>query len=434
MNKIFVEGPNEYVLHEKLPNGLDVYMLPNNKVQTYYLTFSAKFGSIITDFKFEGDKSYKHIPAGVAHTLEHLTFYTEDGDASTFYANNGAKSNAYTSTHITCYEVFGYNKFKENLEYLLDYVQTPYYTEKMVNDEKGIITEEIKMYEDDPESVLMSAANECLYVNDNRKNLVTGTKNDVKKTTVKDIELAYNTFYYPANMFVCLTGNFNPDEALAIIEENQAKKTFKEQKKIIVKKIREPKNVACSYKEIKKDVSIPKTEYALKIPLSSFTKAGINEQTLLTALNIILNMNFGSTSLFREQLVDGNIINDDLVYYASVCGNYLVIEFLCETHYPKRFASLLEEKLNNLIIDEEEFNSKKRVAISNLILVFEDIERANEFISSGIIKYNEVPTYLYDVYNSLNISTLKNVCKKINTKVKTIVVVKENNKTDQKKK
>ena len=128
MNKIFVEGPNEYVLHEKLPNGLDVYMLPNNKVQTYYLTFSAKFGSVITDFKFEGDKSYKHIPAGVAHTLEHLTFYTEDGDASTFYANNGAKSNAYTSTHITCYEVFGYNKFKENLEYLLDYVKTPYYT------------------------------------------------------------------------------------------------------------------------------------------------------------------------------------------------------------------------------------------------------------------------------------------------------------------
>ena len=181
-------------------------------------------------------------------------------------------------------------------------------------------------------------------------------------------------------------------------------------------------------------MSIPKTEYALKLPLSSFTKAGINEQTLLTALNIILNMNFGSTSLFREQLVDGNIINDDLVYYASVCGNYLVIEFLCETHYPKRFASLLEEKLNNLIIDEEEFNSKKRVAISNLILVFEDIERANEFISSGIIKHNEVPTYLYDVYNSLNISTLKNVCKKINTKVKTIVVVKENNKTDQKKK
>lgn len=428
MNKILVPGPNEEVFCEKLKNGLTVYMLPNNKVNTYYLTFSSKFGSIYTDFKFEGEKTFTHIPNGVAHFLEHLTFYTEDGDASTFYANNGAKSNAYTSTHITCYEVFGYNKFKENLEYLLDYVQKPYYTEKMVNDEKGIITEEIKMYEDDPESVLMNAVMESLYVNDNRKNLVTGTKKDVKSTTVKDIEKAYNYFYHPSNMFVVLTGNFNPEEALAIIEENQSKKEFPPHKKVIVKKIREPKEVCNEYKELKKDIAIEKVELALKIPLQSFSKINMDRKDIEVALNILLNMNFGQTSSFIEKLIDGNIINNDLYYYASICDNYLVIEFLAETHYPKRLITLLEEKLENIEVSEEEFNSKKRVALSNLILVFEDIERANEFISSGIIKDNEVPTYLYDKYNGLSINQLKSVAKKINTNNKVVVVLKKENK------
>lgn len=434
MNKIYVKGPNEEVFYEVLDNGLTVYMLPNNKVKTYYLTFSAKFGSVYTEFKLEGDKSYTKIPNGVAHFLEHLTFYTEDGDASAFYADNGAKSNAYTSTHITCYEVYGYNKFKENLEYLLDYVQTPYYTEKMVNDEKGIIIEEIKMYEDDPESVLTAESSSSIFVNDNRKYLVAGTKKDVKSTTVKDIENAYKTFYHPSNMFVVLTGNFNPEEALAIIEENQSKKEFGEKKKIINKVVKEPKNVACTYKEIKKDVSIEKLELALKIPMSTFSKDGISEHELLAALNIILNSNFGSTSEFRENLVDGNIINNDIIYYASICGNYLIIEFMCETHYPKRLVSLLEEKINNLDIDEVEFNSKKKVAISNLILVFEDIERASEFISSGIIKENEVPTYLFDTYSKLNLKTLKSICKKINTDQEAVVVIKKNNKNSKKNK
>ena len=284
MNKIYVKGPNEEVFYEVLDNGLTVYMLPNNKVKTYYLTFSAKFGSVYTEFKLEGDKSYTKIPNGVAHFLEHLTFYTEDGDASTFYADNGAKSNAYTSTHITCYEVYGYNKFKENLEYLLDYVQKPYYTEKMVNDEKGIIIEEIKMYEDDPESVLIGESSASIFVNDNRKYLVAGTKKDVKSTTVKDIENAYKTFYHPSNMFIVLTGNFNPEEALAIIEENQSKKEFGEKKKIINKVVKEPKNVACTYKEIKKDVSIEKLELALKIPMSTFLKDGITEHELVSSL------------------------------------------------------------------------------------------------------------------------------------------------------
>lgn len=425
MNKIYVKGPNEEVYYEVLDNGLTVYMLPNNKIKTYYLTFSAKFGSVYTEFKLEGEKNYTKLPNGVAHFLEHLTFYTEDGDASTFYANNGAKSNAYTSTHITCYEVYGYNKFKENLEYLLDYVQKPYYTEKMVNDEKGIIIEEIKMYEDDPESVLISEANSSIFVNDNRKNLVAGTKKDVRSTTVKDIEKAYNTFYHPSNMFVVLTGNFNPSEAIAIIEENQSKKKFQQQKKIINKTYKEPKNVACAYKEIKKDVSIEKMELALKIPMSTFLKNNITEHELITSLNIILNSNFGQTSDFREYLVDGNIINNDILYYASVCGNYLIIEFMCETHYPKRLKTLLEEHINNLDIDEEEFTRKKRVALSNLILVFEDIERASEFISSGIIKENEIPTYLFDTYSNLKLKTLKDICKKINTTNESIVVIKK---------
>ena len=121
MNKITLKGFNEEIIHEVLNNGLEVFLLPNNKVLNYYATFCTKFGSSVEKYKL-GNKTVT-LPHGVAHFLEHLTFHMEDGsDASLKFASYGVKSNAYTSYKVTCYEVFGFDHFNEALNDLLDMV------------------------------------------------------------------------------------------------------------------------------------------------------------------------------------------------------------------------------------------------------------------------------------------------------------------------
>lgn len=422
MERIKLSGSNEEIIKETLPNGLEIYLLPNNNVKNFYMTFSTKFGSIYTEFKTDKN-SYTKIPNGVAHFLEHLTFKMEDGDASDYFANLGSQSNAYTSFKVTCYEVFGYDKFKENLECLLDYVQTPYYTEELVNAEKGIICEEVKMYEDSPGATLSFALYESLFNSEHYKYLISGSVDDVKSTTVKNIEDAYNTFYHPSNMFVIITGKFNVEEALAIITDNQAKKEFKNRKDIKIKRCREDAKVVREYIEIPYNVEIPKINIGLKIPLTNLKKLGLSDEELSIIVSIIINSNFGRSSELRERLVSGNIITDGISISKFFTKDYLIIELSSESPYPERYIALMNEAIKNIHITKDDLLRKKRVAISNYILAFDDIEEKNYDIATDIINYGRVIANRFDIYGDLEYAKVKEVAKRINDKNKAIVVL-----------
>lgn len=426
MKKIKIEGVNEIVYHEVMKNGLNVYLLPNKNVKSYYLTFNTRFGSINTEFKFDGTSSYTKVPNGVAHFLEHLAFKMEKGDASDYFANLGSFSNAYTSYKVTCYEVFGFDKFKQNLEYLLDFVQTPYFNQKLVEGEKGIITEEIKMYKDDPTINLSFEMYKNLFHNDHRKYLISGEVEDIKKITLKDIESSYKTFYNPSNMFVIITGNFNPEEALAIIEENQSKKQFASISNIKQKSITEPKSVVKEYAEIPSNVEIDKVNIGLKIPLSSFNSLKLDPKTRNIYIAVILNSMFGVSSEIRERLISGNIITDGLAVERFFTDDYLIVNLLAETPYPQRYISIMKEVLKNINITESDLERKKKVAISNFILAFDNIEEINASIQSDIINYGEVVTDIYNLYNNLDYEIAKKVASKIVDKNMAIVVLTAN--------
>ena len=171
MEKINIEKTNEVLYFHKLNNGLEIYIVPNNNQKNFYITFNTRFGSNNTEFKKNNESSYTKVPNGIAHYLEHLMFNMEDGSAFEYFSKLGASINAFTTYDLTCYEVFSSTYFKENLNYLLDYVQTPYFTEKIVDNERGIITEEISMYNNNPNTELTYAAYRNIFVNDKRKNL-----------------------------------------------------------------------------------------------------------------------------------------------------------------------------------------------------------------------------------------------------------------------
>jgi len=145
MEKINLEGLDQDVYKEELDNGLEIYLVPYTNKKNYYITYATRFGSDVLEFSVN-DKKYKP-PLGIAHFLEHKMFEQEDGeDPFTFFSKSGTDSNASTSFDSTQYLCYGTNNFKENLRYLLSFVNNPFYTEENVNKEKGIIAEEIKMY------------------------------------------------------------------------------------------------------------------------------------------------------------------------------------------------------------------------------------------------------------------------------------------------
>lgn len=423
MNKITLKGFNEEIIHEVLSNGLEVFLLPNNKVLNYYATFGTKFGSSVEKYKI-GNKTVT-LPHGVAHFLEHLTFHMEDGsDASLKFASLGVKSNAYTSYNVTCYEIFGFNHFKEALNDLLDMVQIPYYTEELVENEKGIICEEVKMYEDSPGSILSKNINTSLFKNDPRIHLVTGECDDVNNTTLEDIMNAYNTFYNPSNMFVIITGNFNPTEALAVIEKNQKKKEFKSIDELKIIETKEPITVVDKYKEIDSNIKIDKVAVSLKIDKKKFKNLDISKIELNNYISIILNSLFGRTSIFKDILVRGNIITDGPNYGKLNLKDVVTITITAETPYKEQYLKILNETLDNIDISEEDFNRKRKCIISSAIQSFDDIEEVNYSIMLDLLDFGHVIDNDYELINNLKYETAKKIAKLLKTNNRSTVILK----------
>ena len=428
MNKINLSGVNEIVYHEVLDNGLNIYMLPNKNVKNYYITFTTKFGACDIEFKSDKQDNYIKVPNGVAHFLEHLTFKMENGmDASDYFASLGCQANAYTSTSETCYEVYGYKNFKEALNYLLEYVQTPYYTKENVEAEKGIICEEIKMRSDNPMVKLHETINKSLFKNNNRKYQIAGTIKDVQNTTLNNILDCYNTFYHPSNMFIVITGNFNPNEASAIIYENQSNKNFGEPIKIKRKRVSEIDSVVEEYTELEANVELEKASVSLKIPIEDFKDLNLTKEELSIYVSIIINSNFGRSSELREELVSGNIITDGPYITKYFTDEHLIISIMAETEYPKKFISMIKEQIAKLDITEKDLVRKQRVALSNYIVTFDSIDEINGTIVNDIIQYDKLIDNLYDIYVGLNIDTSKKIVKKLITDNISVVVLNKKN-------
>ncbi len=423
MKKIKIKNTGELVYTETLDSGLEVIMIPNNKVKNFYLTLNIKFGSIHTNLKFKG-KNYK-IPKGTAHFLEHLMFNMPGGKtAFEYYSNLGSNINAFTTYDYTSYEVYANSKFKENLSYLLQYVCTPYFTKEMVNGEKGIITEEIKMISDNPAAEIIYGMYRNVFVKDERKHLIAGTISDVKDITIDDIKLAYEAFYHPENMFLVITGNFDPTEAIAIVTETLTKFEFPKYEKPLLKEYKEPAKVSKTFFEKEMNIDIHKVTVALKIPKINFKQLNITNLELKMYLNLLIRINFGNTSILKEELLSGNVISDAISYHLTDTTDYFVIALLATTEYPDYFLQRINKQLENLIINEKEIERKIKTSISNLILRFDEIKVVNSDIQDDIISEGKFISDLYDYYQNINVQTGEKVLEKLKKHTKTVNILK----------
>ena len=422
MEKIKYSGTEEVVYYEKLTNGLDVYMYPSDTVKNFYITFNVKYGSIDTEFKLEGDKTLNTIPNGTAHFIEHQMFQEGNGEtAFEKFAELGSSVNAFTTYGFTCYEVIASNCFKQNLNLLLDYVQNPVFINSSINNEKGIISEEIKMYDNNPNAALTYGLEYNLNNCDKHKYLISGTIEDIKQINSDILYKTYDTFYQPSNMFIIISGNFKPLEALGIIKNNQNSKEFLPNKNIIRKTHKEPLKVSTSYEKKTMNVSTPKLKVGYKINKKCFS----NYDDLLVKiyLDALMTLKFGSSSDLLETLNNQNLITWDVYTTREIRDDYVLISLTCETDYPDQVIELFRNNLTDIQVTKEEIERIKRVNISNFILHFNDIISVTEDIQDDIINDNKINDNILDIYKSLNVKDANQIASCINVDSESIFII-----------
>ena len=419
MQEIELKGLNEKIYYGTCDNGLPVYMWVNDKVNSVYMTLSVKYGSIDTEFKVK-NKTYK-VPNGIAHFLEHVKFNEKGGKtANDFFDKLGSDINAFTTFEYTNYQVYSTSHFKDNLDHLLDYVMTPYFTKKLIAKEKGIIIEEAKSGEDNPYNKLYYGMYKDLFHKSKYRNTIVGEIEDIKNIDVDDINLIFDTFYHPKNMMLVITGNFNPYEAMQIVKDNQKNKDFGEYKNPIVIKEKEKESVLTPIEEVRYNVEIPKIKIALKIPRKNFTEK--DDRKLLIMLSIILGSNFGDTSDFREELFEKELVTD-IWAGRRLIEDYIIITVNIESKYPDEIIKIINDKLEKLELSEELFKRRIKADIATLVLNFDSISAINENIQDDLIIYNKICADIKEIFESITFKENKKVLNEISTKNKSTIIM-----------
>ena len=405
MEELKLKGLNEkiYVYHTKC--GLPIYMWVNEKVSSMYASLSVKYGSIHTKFKI-GKKTYE-VPNGIAHFLEHVKFnIDEETTAHDEFYKLGGDANAFTTFDYTSYIVFATNNKKENLEELLNFVYNPFFTKKCISKEKGIIVEEANMGLDDPYSIVFFHSLLNTLQKSKYRNTITGTPYDVTSITLEDVKLVYDTFYHPENMFLTLTGNFNPYEMACLVEENLSKKKFGKYLNPIIIKENEPKKVTTKYKEEYINVTYPRLKFSIKMDMSRFKNYSSLELKILTSL--LFNINFGATSDFKDELMEKGLIQNMNVT-CDVYDDTFVVTINVTSNFKEEIIKNVKEKLENLSISELDFKRKKNATIATLILDYEDLENVSYRIQDDVLNNGGIVTNLKEILEDETIDDLKNI-------------------------
>lgn len=420
MKKNNIKFFNETLYEETLENGMKVYIIPNDNVLDTFVTFTAKYGGCNYEFKY--NNKFVKLPNGVAHFLEHKMFEQKNRvEPFTFFGRTGTYSNAATNYHNTYYIFAGNNNFKENLNYLLDFVQDPYFTDENVEKEKGIIAQEIKMYDDIPDRIIYEKNIYNLFNNNPIRYSIGGSVEDITKITKEDLKKAYDVFYQPSNMFITITGKVNPNEAIEIIKENQKNKKFKKTK-IEIKNIEEKDKVYKEEEIINMNINTPYISYGIKIPTKKLENIEKKKRNMY--LSTIFNILFEETSLLYEELKENKLIETPIDIESLDTNSHKAFILIFKSNNYKEVIKRIDKKLKDIKIEECDLKRKNKSYISNLIYMFDDISETNRMIVNNNVLYNDNYTNIYDLIEDMNMDELNEIIKNLDLTNKSICIIK----------
>lgn len=388
------------------PSGLKILVMPKENYSSTYAIFATKYGSIDTMIQMS-DGSFKEIPEGTAHFLEHKLFESEDLDAFERFAKTGASANAYTSFERTGYLFSCSANFKKNLEILLDFVQNPYFTQATVEKEQGIIGQEIDMYKDAPDWEVMFNCLRTMYHNLPVRIDIAGTQESIAQITAKTLYGCYDNFYNLHNMVLAVAGNADIDEIIEV-----ADKVLKpvEGKMAQRKVIDEPEEVIDSYIEEKLSVATPQFMFGFKESWDTPERTTKEE----ISMEILLDMISGQSSELYKRLFDGKLINNSFGFEYFTGFGYSCVLFAGESNDPKKVAEEIVGEIGKFRetgFDEMAFERTKKKLYGRMIMGMNDIEGLANNMAVSYFAGEDVFTD-FEIFKTVTLDDVNDIFKK----------------------
>ena len=408
----------EKLYKEKLENGLTVMIVPKPGLQKKYIIWGTNYGSNDSKFIVPGEKEVTTVPDGVAHFLEHKLFEQENGTNSLDVLTAlGVNANAYTTNNHTAYLYECTDRFYEALDEFMDYVQHPYFTDQNVEKEKGIIGQEIMMYDDYPEWVVYQNALNAMYYNNPVKLDVTGTIETINKIDKEILYKCYNTFYNPSNMAMVICGDFEPEKILQEVQKRLIKKESNGEIKRIYPE--EPENIVQEKIEKKMDVSMPLFVIGIKDKEPEQAERVKKHITIEILLNIIIGQ---SSNLYKELYNSGQMYSVPSLDY-EFAKNYAHILITGQAKNPEQILEKFQkevEKIKQNGINEQDFNRYKKMIYGSYVKEYDEVGSICRMFLADFFKGINSFDYIEEI-NTINIDYAKQILEEVFKKENTII-------------
>ena len=406
---------------DKLENGLTVMIIPKKGIRKKYAIWGTHYGSNNSKFMASGEKEITIVPDGVAHFLEHKMFEQEGGTNSLDVLSAlGVNANAYTTNDHTAYLFESTENFESAFDELANYIQHPYFTDENVEKEKGIIGQEIMMYDDEPNWVVYINAVKAMYSKNPVRLDIAGTIESISKIDKDILYKCYNTFYNPSNMVLVLCGDFEPDKTIEHVKQKQVNK----EKVGNIDRIYEEEPEEINQKEIikKMEVSIPSfiIGYKDKVVTKDIVKKHI-------AIEIILSLLIGkSSNLYRELYNSGLMLQEAELAY-EFTDNYAYVMIGGQSKKPKEVQEYLNKEIENMKksgLNEEDFKRIKRMIYGDYVKEFNEVGDISRMFLADYFKGINSFDYIEEI-EKIDIEYVMSVFKEVFNEDKQVISIVE---------
>ncbi len=417
IEKLQYDKAGEILYSYEHSSGLKAFVIPRKGYSKKYASFATHYGSIDNEFVIPGEESATKVPDGIAHFLEHKLFEQEDGSVMDKFSALGSNPNAYTSFNQTVYLFSCTDRFDENLDLLLNYVQHPHITEESVEKEKGIIGQEIMMYQDNPGYRsfynLLGAFYERMPVRID----IAGTIDSISRIDRDTLYKCYNTFYHPSNMIVLVVGDVEPQSVFERVEAAIEQKDPRPGIKRIYPD--EPSRIRTDYAEQSLAVSMPMFQMGYK---DNCHGSGIELLMYETAVRVLLQMVAGRSSELYERLYNEGLINSsfdmdftiEMGYAFSILGGDSSDPMKVKDSFCKRVEEIKRKGLDETAYDRlirsmygrymRQFNSVEKISHSFIPVYFKGVNMFDYLQVYDKISFKYVSEILNEHFNQENLA------------------------------
>lgn len=361
-------------------SGVTVCLCPMEGYSTVNAQFAVKFGSEDNRYRINGGDIVT-IPDGTAHYLEHKLFESPEKDAIALFAETGASCNAGTSYDSTTYYFTCADNFERNLEILLDFVQHPFFTPENVEKERGIIGQEITMYQDSPGWCVLMELLKGVYKENPIKTDIAGTIESIAEITDKTLYDVYNAFYNPSNMYISIAGNFDVDKAIEVCERCLLPRT---PEKLETIQHTEPYEVVTHRTATKMPVAKPQFAIGFKRP-DADGKEALDEYVYY---NMLVDIIFGDTSEFYKRMRDCGLLNDAFRVSVFMGRGYVLPLVTGESDEPDKVFEEMKKELRKFKAappDKEIYGRIKKQTYGSVVRGYNSTETVSQYMMDALL-------------------------------------------------